>query len=133
MDHTPDSLGAGVFYFERHFMDKKYLNVDEQIQLLKSKKLKIDSEKKAKRLLRLIGYYKLINAYKIHFIHLIDGKKEYRENVTFEEIYFLYEFDRKLKTIVFEASTNIEINIKSYISEIISKKYSHIQEHYDAL
>ena len=102
---------------------KKYLSIEEQIELLEKKNLNFKSKKKAKEALQSIGYYKLINAYKIPFISEKDGIKEYREGVCFEDLYNLYEFDRKLKIIVFEATTNIEINIKSFIADVISKKY----------
>ena len=45
------------------------------------------------------------------------------DNVYFEDIYNLYKFDVELKTIVFEAATNIEINFKSLLSEVISSQY----------
>ena len=101
----------------------KYLNIDEQIELLKTKKLNFKDEKKARIVLQTIGYYKLINAYKIPFMHTVNGKREYLNNVYFEDLYNLYEFDRKLKTIVFELITTIEIHIKAYISDLISSKY----------
>ena len=74
----------------------KYLNIDEQIELLKTKKLNFKDEKKARIVLQTIGYYKLINAYKIPFMHTVNGKREYLNNVYFEDLYNLYEFDRKL-------------------------------------
>lgn len=83
------------------------------------KKLKFKSEKLAKRVLQEVGYYKLINAYKIPFII----NNQYLDNVYFEDIYNLYKFDTELKTIVFEAATNIEINFKSLLSEVISSQY----------
>lgn len=104
-------------------MYKKYMTIDEQIDLLKIKKLKFKNEKLAKRALQEVGYYKLINAYKIPFL-VNDGiKNEYMDNVYFEDIYNLYKFDAELKTIVFEAATNIEINFKSLLSEVISSQY----------
>lgn len=104
-------------------MEKKYLTIDEQISLLKDKKLLFKSEKKAKVVLQEIGYYKLINAYRSPFIQTSAGKKEFINNVYFEDLYNLYDFDRKLKTIVFEAATSLEIGFKSYLSTEISKNY----------
>ena len=50
-------------------MHKHYMTIDEQVNFLKNeKKLKFKSEKLAKRVLQEVGYYKLINAYKIPFI-----------------------------------------------------------------
>mgnify|MGYP005891191829 FL=1 len=96
------------------------MTIDEQVNFLKNeKKLKFKSEKLAKRVLQEVGYYKLINAYKIPFII----NNQYLDKVYFEDIYNLYKFDTELKTIVFEAATNIEINFKSLLSEVISSQY----------
>ncbi len=96
------------------------MTIEEQVNFLKNeKKLKFKSEKLAKRVLQEVGYYKLINAYKIPFII----NNQYLDNVYFEDIYNLYKFDIELKTIVFEAATNIEINFKSLLSEVISSQY----------
>ena len=96
------------------------MTIDEQVNFLKNeKKLKFKSEKLAKRVLQEVGYYKLINAYKIPFII----NNQYLDNVYFEDIYNLFKFDIELKTIVFEAATNIEINFKSLLSEVISSQY----------
>ena len=73
MDHTPDSLGAGVFLFVCGESLVNYLNIDEQIELLKTKKLNFKDEKKARIILQTIGYYKLINAYKIPFINTVNS------------------------------------------------------------
>lgn len=101
-------------------MHKHYMTIDEQVNFLKNeKKLKFKSEKLAKRVLQEVGYYKLINAYKLPFII----NNQYLDNVYFEDIYNLYKFDTELKTIVFEAATNIEINFKSLLSEVISSQY----------
>lgn len=70
-----------------------------------------------------IGYYKLINAYKIPFITNDGNHNKYINDVYFEDIYNLYKFDTELKTIVFEATTNIEINFKALLSEVISSQY----------
>lgn len=88
---------------------KEYLSIEEQIELLKKKKLNFKSEKFAKEKLRTIGYYKLINAYKIPFVFENNVANEYFNNVFFDDIYNLYEFDRKLKTIVFEAQQILKL------------------------
>ncbi len=112
-------------------MKKKiYLNIEQQIELLKSKNLLFKDEKKAKVILQDIGYYKLVNAYKIPFIEIKNNEHLFVDNTFFEEIYSLYEFDRKLKTIVFEATTSIEIKFKSLLSDTISKKYGTKEKKY---
>lgn len=105
-------------------MQKNYMTIDEQINFLKTEKnLKFKSEKLAKRVLQEVGYYKLINAYKIPFVVNNGTNNQYIDDVYFEDIYNLYKFDIELKTIVFEAATNVEINFKSLLSEVISSQY----------
>ena len=100
------------------------MTIDEQINFLKTEKnLKFKSVKLAKRVLQEVGYYKLINAYKIPFVVNNGANNQYIDDVYFEDIYNLYKFDTELKTIVFEAATNVEINFKSLLSEVISSQY----------
>lgn len=64
------------------------------------KKLKFKSEKLAKRVLQEVGYYKLINAYKIPFII----NNQYLDKVYFEDIYNLYKFVYRIKDYCFWGS-----------------------------
>ena len=43
---------------------KKFNNIDSQIELLKSRNLRILNEEKAKENLKLYGYYEIVNGYK---------------------------------------------------------------------
>ncbi|MCM1306557.1 MAG: Abi family protein [Bacteroides sp.] len=107
---------------------KKYLNYQQQVDLLKQKGLIINDEKFAAKALQEIGYYKLINAYKSPFTFTVknsDGSeiRKYMQDVTIEQLYFLYKFDLSLEAIVFEATTSAEITFKQFISNQISSKY----------
>ena len=107
--------------------DKKYLSLDEQISLLKSKGLIINSKKTAKKYLKNIGYYKLINGYKGPFI-ITAGNREgemnfYVENTSIDSLFHLYKLDQDIKGLVFKYISNIEIMIKSVMSDYISYKY----------
>lgn len=107
----------------------KYLTIEEQIEHLKEKGLIINNEKRAKKYLEDIGYYKLINGYKSHFIVKIKDPvsgeltKKYIENTTIEEFYYIYEFDQKLRALILKNSSEIEVMVKSRISDLISQKY----------
>lgn len=104
---------------------KKYLSLDEQLALLKSKNLIIENDEKAKIVLRDIGYYKLINAYKIPFVSTTKNcaERKYLEGIKIEHLFDLYKFDLALEAITFEAITKIEIKIKSLMSDLISNEY----------
>ena len=65
---------------------------EEQIQLLKSRGLVVESEDFASEVLSKINYYRL-SAYTL----TLKKDDRFYEGVTFEQLYSLYEFDRKLR------------------------------------
>ncbi len=102
---------------------KEYLDIDKQLELLESKGLNFGNKKFAKQALTQIGYYKLINAYKFPFIEPSDSSGHYIENINFEHLYYLYQFDLQLETIVFKATTSAEIELKARLSNLVSNNY----------
>ena len=98
---------------------KKYKSNEELIEYLISKGIKIKSKKKTLERLERYTYYSIINTYKEVF------KKDdnYVDNVTFEEIFALYEFDKNLKAIFLKYVLEIETIIKSLIANTIAEKY----------
>lgn len=106
-------------------MEKVFKTVDEQIQILKSRNLKIKNYKSAENLLSNNNYYYLINGYKNIFIERDSNSERFKDNVSLEEIYSLYEFDRKIRIIFLEYILLIERRIDTYIAYEFSKKYGH--------
>ncbi len=70
----------------------------------------------AKRCLETIGYYRL-SAYWLPFEIAPEDKqtrsKQFNAETTFEEIYQLYIFDRKLRMLILEAIERVEIHLRS--------------------
>ncbi len=108
-------------------MKIEYKSIDEQIEILKAKNILIKNEEKAKIILLKENYYNLITGYKDIFIDIKKSKKTgietCDEETFFEEIYAVYKFDRDLRNLMFRFISIIEINMKSYISYVFSKKY----------
>ena len=99
---------------------KDYKKGDELLEYLISKGVKISNKKQALNKINMYSYYNIINTYKDVF------KKEdgsYKENVSFEEIYALFEFDKNIRNIFLKYSLEIEMILKSYLPETISSKY----------
>lgn len=96
------------------------LNVHEQIELLLQKGLLINTTKVAEHWLTHNSYYRFRN-YSTTFKDYQSG--DYIPNTTFEKVRDLHFFDRKLRMTVFDGIENIEISIKTNISEIMSKAY----------
>ena len=103
--------------------DKRYLTIDEQISLLESKGLIIDSKKNAIKYLNEIGYYKLINGYREPFLYNLNGEKRFVDDTSIQNLYDLYTFDHKLRVLFFNFISDCEIVIKNRMSELISRKY----------
>lgn len=101
--------------------NKIFKSIDEQIEILKSKGLVINDLDKTKDILFRENYF-FISGYRHMFMR---GNKEkgFIEGTTFEELYAVFVFDRKIRNIMFKYILVIENNIKSIISYQLSKKY----------
>lgn len=108
--------------------NKIFKNLDEQVEILKQKNLTINDVNYAKEVLLRENYF-FLNGYRYPFINSLDNKV-YIDGVTFEELYSLFLFDRKLRNVVFKNILMIENNIKSIISYQLSKKYGYRERDY---
>lgn len=106
-------------------MEKEFKTIDEQIKLLQSRNLHIENEETAKAILLNNNYYYLINGYKDLFLNRKNSTEKFNNETTLEEIYSLYEFDRKIRIIFLEYILLIERKIDTYIAYAFSKNYGH--------
>lgn len=90
---------------------KEYLNIDELIKVIKDKNIVINDEEYVRNVLKQNNYY-VIMGYKNLFLENCKYKKE----VSFENIYNLYCFDRKLKLLLLNSLLDIENIIKTSIT-----------------
>ena len=89
--------------------EKVYLSVDELILNIKRKGIGIKNENSVKEILEHNNYY-YITGYKELFKNS-DGT--YKNNVYFEDIYNLYQFDKKLILSFAEILFEIEQDVKT--------------------
>lgn len=99
---------------------KQYKNPNELLKYLISKGVMIYDKNDALDKIKKYSYYSIINGYKTVF-KTIDNN--YKENVAFDEIYALFEFDKNLRLIFLKYILEIETVIKSLLAEILSSKY----------
>jgi abortive infection bacteriophage resistance protein len=108
--------------------DKTFKNHDELISLLIKRGIDIstsDKRSRAKKILQHIGYYNLINGYSKLFLSATTPDDKYKHGTTVDEIYSLYEFDRRLRDIFFKYILEVETHIKSLISYVFPQKYGY--------
>ena len=103
---------------------KEFKTFDEQLGLLKQRKLNIANDSFVLSKLQRINYYRL-SAYFLPFKQLqdTDKKDDFLENTSFENIIQLYYFDSELRKIIFEAIESIEIYFRTQIAYFHSLKY----------
>ena len=110
--------------------NKPPLTYEEQVDLLRSRGLDIPDEQDTKRHLANISYYRL-SAYMLPYKKNVAGKilDSFREGITWDMVYNLYMFDRKLRLLVFDAIERLEVTIRAQIIYQLSHKYgSHWQD-----
>jgi Abortive infection bacteriophage resistance protein len=106
---------------------KPYKTIEEQIDLLKSRKVFFPNEKLARRVLSFENYYYVVNGYKDPFVNSTVPEDSYKPGVTFNELVALYSFDRKLRELLLIELLRIEHVVKAQI--IITFSKYHGQDH----
>jgi len=92
---------------------------EEQIAIIQSRGCVIDDVDFCRSVLEKVNYYRL-SAYFIPF-KATEGK--YQSGTDFKTIYRLYEFDRKLRSLIFTALEEVEVYLKSQISYYHAHEY----------
>jgi len=110
-------------------MKKKiFKNLDEQIQILSSKGLVINDERKAKEILIRENYF-FLSGYR-HLFMRSNNDNVFIKGTTFEELYGMFLFDRNVRNIMFKYILVVENNLKSIISYELSRKYGYKEKDY---
>lgn len=91
---------------------------EEQIQILKDRELVIEDEGYAKEVISKINYYRF-SAYTL----TLKKNDMFYKDTTFEHIYGLYEFDRKLRLELLSVLEQIEIQARTKISYHLAHKH----------
>lgn len=110
--------------------NKPPLTYTEQVELLISRGLLVSDKKRAERHLSNISYYRL-SAYMRTYKQIANGGilDDFIPGTTWDMVYNLYVFDRKLRLLVFDAIERLEVAIRTQIIYQLSHKYgSHWQD-----
>lgn len=108
--------------------DRPFTTLTEQIKQLQTRGMHISDIDNVISILGRENYYNVINGYKDLFLKKdANGNKsipeEYIENVSFDEVYSLFLFDRDLRNIFMHYLLILENNIKARIAYRFSEKY----------
>lgn len=123
------------FFYNFPFMSneetKPYKTIEELVELLIGRGMLIDNPARAAKKLSQVGYYRLSGfwypcrkpKYDEHGEYAVDPvtktpvrKSDLQEGVSFDHIFSLYLFDKKLRFLLLDAIERIEIQIRSIIA-----------------
>lgn len=99
---------------------KEYKTNEELLEHLESKNVVVKNKEDALNKIEKYTYYSIVNSYKLNFKNK-DGN--YKDKVSFEEIYALYKFDKNIKYLFLKYSLELEMQIKSLMANQIAKVY----------
>ena len=100
--------------------DKPFKTYEEQIELLRTRKLNISNPEFAMHALDTVSYYDLINRYQRHFI---PNGEYFIEGTTIEQLYSLSMFDRSIQAFILKYSMFIENIFKTKLAYTLSRDF----------
>lgn len=101
---------------------KPFISIENQIIELKNKGLVIEDDIAAYNFLSNVSYYRL-RAYTYPYQDNSNPNHPFLKTIKFEEINALYEFDSKIRILIFQAIEKIEIAIRTQIIYQMAKKH----------
>lgn len=90
----------------------------EQLEILKSRNMIIENEDECLKILSITNYYRL-TAYALQY----KVKDDYNNKISFNEMYQIYMFDKKLRNLIMEILEGIEISLRTYMAYSLAMKY----------
>lgn len=109
---------------------KPFKTLNKQLKILRDRGLNVPTN--AKRSLEQNGYYAIINGYKWSFLQrdskgTVISPEQFVNGANFSEIQSLYDFDRELRSILFESLLRYENTLNATVSYRFSE--AHPEEH----
>lgn len=102
--------------------DKQPIELSQQLDLLKQRGLQVTDEKEALEQLHSISYFRLASYWRI--MEIPDSiNHRFQSGCYLDEVIRLYLFDKKLRTLIFTSIQDIEIALRTRITQYFSLKY----------
>lgn len=91
---------------------------EEQLKILEDRKMIIDDKDEAIKILKATNYYRF-TAYALQF----KRNNSYNNILSFNNVYKLYKFDKRLRHLILEILESIEITVRTNMAYNLSIKY----------
>ena len=93
---------------------------EEQLQILKNRGVFISDETFCLQKLEEINYYRLT----AYFLPFRTHENTYRPGTSFHTVYRIYDFDRKMRRLLFSAIEEVEVYLRAKFAYYYAHKYS---------
>ena len=120
----------GLFCTERINMAKPFKTIEQQLDILRSRKLEIDDELAARNALSSYGYYEIVNGYKSFLLNSLSEEEEFREGEIFSHLLSLYQLDKEIRNGVIESTLEVELALRTAIAYVISERFGEEESRY---
>jgi len=91
----------------------------QQIEKLREHGCEISDDAFCEEILTRISYYRLT----AYFLPFRTASGKYKPGTSFEKVYSLYEFDRKLRSLIFSVVEELEVYLRAQLSYYHTHKY----------
>lgn len=98
---------------------KEPTTYQEQLDILQQRNIVIDDPVRCIAVLESVNYYR----FTAYFLPFKQKSGNYRSGTQFQQVYRIYEFDRKLRGILFAALEEVEIYLRAKFSYFHAHKY----------
>ncbi|MFT5633125.1 MAG: abortive infection bacteriophage resistance protein [Rubritalea sp.] len=102
-----------------HMSAKPFKTYADQLQSLQDRGLAINDPVEAEHILKHFNYYRL-SAYRFPFQQ---DQDQFISGTTFDDLWELYQFDRKLRHLVSEACKSLEISVRARWAYVLSEAH----------
>lgn len=100
---------------------RRFESEDVLVQKLLARGLEVDNEESLRKVLRIVGYYRF-TGYLFPFRQ--SGSDDYAQGTTFDKIWRLYTFDRRLRLLTIDAIARIEVAVRTKIMDCHCAKFN---------
>jgi len=98
---------------------KPFLSFEEQIERLHVHGCNVEDSSLAQTVLSRVNYYR----FSAYFLPFKGKDGEYREGTSFNSVSRIYEFDRKLRVILFAAVARVEVFLRTQFAHYHAEQY----------
>lgn len=99
--------------------DREATHILKQIEILENRGLEINNKDFARDALKSIGYFR----FKGYCLPYYQQKDKFIDGTTFENIYYNYRFDERLRLLLFQVIEHVEVELKAIINTNFALKY----------